>query len=108
MESTRYHRDQAELCLEMAGHMSDLLAADLIRKAAARHFAQALELEKQAGHSQTPREPEKRPDDFSDSFYRAIQTGIGESLRNQLAATEPAPERLLKALQALDSGGDTG
>ena len=49
MESTRYHRDQAELCLEMAGHMSDLLAADLIRKAAARHFAQALELEKQAG-----------------------------------------------------------
>jgi hypothetical protein len=45
----------------------------------------------------------KRPDDFSDSFYyRAIRTQIGEALRSQLVPTEPSPERLLDLLQELD------
>jgi hypothetical protein len=48
MERARYHRDRAERCLEMAGHMSDRQAAEVLRAASARHFAQALELEKQA------------------------------------------------------------
>jgi hypothetical protein len=42
-------------------------------------------------------------DDFSDSFYyRAIRTRIGEALRTLFVPTEPAPERLLKLLSALD------
>lgn len=48
MPTARYHREQAELCLEMAGHMSDRQAANAVCTAAARHFAEALELEKQA------------------------------------------------------------
>ena len=51
MSTTRYHREQAELCLEMAGHMSDRQAADILFTAAARHFAQAMELEKNAASS---------------------------------------------------------
>jgi hypothetical protein len=46
MPTARYHREQAELCLEMAGHMSDRQAADDLCTAAARHFAEAIELEK--------------------------------------------------------------
>jgi hypothetical protein len=49
MQTLRYHREQAELCLEMARQMSDRHAADVMCAAAARHFAQAIELEKQAG-----------------------------------------------------------
>jgi len=46
------------------------------------------------------REP---PGNFSDSFYyRAIQTKIGEALRTRLVPTEPASDRILRALQALD------
>jgi hypothetical protein len=45
MESARYHRVQAELCLEMARHLSNSFAAGLMRAAAARHFEQAVELE---------------------------------------------------------------
>jgi hypothetical protein len=42
-------------------------------------------------------------DDFSDSFYyRAIRTRIGEVLRTLLVPTEPAPERFLRLLLALD------
>jgi len=48
MQTARYHREQAKLCVEMAGHMSDRQAADVLRAAAARHFEQAIELEKQA------------------------------------------------------------
>jgi hypothetical protein len=48
-------------------------------------------------------------DDFSDSFYyRAIRTKIGEALRSQLLAREPAPERLLDLLQELDQPGGEG
>jgi hypothetical protein len=50
MQSARYHCSQAELCLEMAGLMSDPFSADLLREAAARHLTQAAELENQAGH----------------------------------------------------------
>jgi hypothetical protein len=55
MPTARYHREQAELCLEMAGHMSDRQAADDLCSAAARHFAEAIELEKWGA-------PRERPD----------------------------------------------
>ena len=75
-----YRRAQAELCLEMARHLSDPIAAGLMRTAAARHVEQAAELE---GLSTAPpgvlRGDDNRRDDFSDSFYyRAIRTHIGE------------------------------
>src|SRR5271170_4279557 len=45
----------------------------------------------------------ERPEDFSDSFYyRAIRTRIGEALRTLFVPTEPAPERFVKLLLALD------
>src|ERR1700730_19052336 len=46
METPRYHRDQAEDCLELARLMSDPHAARILRSAAGRHFEQASELEK--------------------------------------------------------------
>ena len=49
MATARYHRDQAELCLEMARQMSDRNASDMFRATAVRHFEQAVELEKLAG-----------------------------------------------------------
>jgi hypothetical protein len=48
MRSVRCHREQAELCLEIARQMSDREAADPLCAAAARHFAQVIELEKRA------------------------------------------------------------
>jgi hypothetical protein len=45
MEKALYHRRQAELCLQIAELMSDPAAAKLLREAAARHFAEATELE---------------------------------------------------------------
>ena len=114
MDDPRRHRNQAERCLEMARHMSDPLAANLLRDAAARHLAQARELEEQVratGRSESPEEPKERPDDFSDSFYyRAMRTAIGGALRDELAPREPPPERQSNALKALDSpkSGDAG
>jgi hypothetical protein len=49
MQTARYHRDQAELCLQMARSMSDPQAANVLRASAARHFEQAIALEK--GHT---------------------------------------------------------
>jgi hypothetical protein len=116
MQTARYHREQAELCLEMARSMSDRQAADTLCQAAARHFAEALEVEKRQDHPPAPlvdvrNVTNKRPDDFSDSFYyRAIRTQIGEALRSQWVPTEPSPERLLDLLQELDQlkGEDAG
>jgi hypothetical protein len=48
MATARYHRDQAELCLEIASQMSDRNASDMVRAAAVRHFSQAIELEQLA------------------------------------------------------------
>jgi hypothetical protein len=48
MQSARYHRARAELCLQMAQHMSDPAAASLLRDHAMRHFAHAVELETQS------------------------------------------------------------
>lgn len=53
MQTARYHRDQADLCLEMARHMSDPHAAELLRAAAARHFVQALD-EPERSSNETP------------------------------------------------------
>jgi hypothetical protein len=88
----------------------------MLRMAAARHFEQAIEVEKMKDHP--PAAPtagirnvaNKPPDDFSDSFYyRAIRTKIGEALRRHLLPSEPPPERLLDLLQKLDEPrvGDT-
>jgi hypothetical protein len=41
MDDARYHRCQAELCLEIAELMSDPAAAKLLREAATRHLAEA-------------------------------------------------------------------
>jgi hypothetical protein len=41
MGDARYHRRQAELCLEIAELMSDPAAAKFLREAAARHLAEA-------------------------------------------------------------------
>jgi hypothetical protein len=41
MDDARYHRCQAELCLEIAELMSDPVAAKLLREAATRHLAEA-------------------------------------------------------------------
>jgi hypothetical protein len=50
----------------------------------------------------------KSRDVFADSFYyRAIRTKIGEELRTRLVPTEPASDRILKALQALDQPDET-
>jgi hypothetical protein len=46
VETPRYHRDQAEDCLELARLMSDPHAARILRSAAGRYFEQASELEK--------------------------------------------------------------
>jgi hypothetical protein len=46
VQSARYCRDQAALCLEMARQMSDPQAAENLRAAAAQHFARATELER--------------------------------------------------------------
>jgi hypothetical protein len=117
MQTARYHREQAELCLAMARRMSDRLAAEMLCMVAGRHFEQAIEVEKMQDHP--PAAPiegirnvtNNRPDDFSDSFYyRAIRTKIGEALRSHLLPTEPSPKRLFDLLQKLDEPrvGDTG
>ena len=51
METARYFRDQAALCLKIAQQMSDPQAAEDLRVAAAQRFARAAELEKQTGSS---------------------------------------------------------
>jgi hypothetical protein len=48
MQDARYWRHQAALCMEIAGHLSDLRAAEGLRVAAADYFARATELERQA------------------------------------------------------------
>lgn len=45
MQTARYHRERAELCLKMARSMSDRQAVEVL--CVARHFGQAIELEKQ-------------------------------------------------------------
>jgi hypothetical protein len=45
MESARYLRDQAFLCLEMARHMSDPRAAKAFRASAGQYFTRATGLE---------------------------------------------------------------
>jgi exopolyphosphatase/pppGpp-phosphohydrolase len=44
-----HHRDRAKRCLELARHMSDPLAANLLRAAAPRHIERAAELENVGG-----------------------------------------------------------
>ena len=45
MRDARYLRAQAELCLEMAGQVSDRATADNLRADAARYHAEAAEIE---------------------------------------------------------------
>jgi hypothetical protein len=51
------------------------------------------------GHAPDLKGPEQFPDSF---YYRAIRTGIGDALREQLATTEPLSEQLPRALKALN------
>jgi hypothetical protein len=46
MQTARYFRDQAALCLEIARQMSDPEAAENLRATAAHHSERAAELEK--------------------------------------------------------------
>jgi hypothetical protein len=79
METARYHRDRAALCLQIVSLLSDPVAARLMRMAAARHCGQVAELEALSpAPSATLRDDGNGRDDFSDSFYyRAIRTRIG-------------------------------
>ena len=45
MQTARFFRDQAALCLEIALHISDPHAAEDLRETAVRYFARATELE---------------------------------------------------------------
>jgi hypothetical protein len=45
MRDARYLRAQVELCLEMARQVSDRATADNLRAEAARHHAEATEIE---------------------------------------------------------------
>jgi hypothetical protein len=53
MDDARYHRRQAELCLQIAEFISDPAAAKLVREAATRHFAEATEVRKWVESRQT-------------------------------------------------------
>jgi hypothetical protein len=57
MATARYHRDQAELCLDIARLLSDRNASDTLRASAVRHFEQAIELEKRDQRSVRTNEP---------------------------------------------------
>ncbi len=103
MEDARYHREKTEECLQMAGHMSDPLSANLMRGAAARHLARAIELEAKAGLTT---EPDRRSDVSESAYHRAIRTSIGQGLRSQPAPTEPPPQVVLDALRELDGQED--
>jgi hypothetical protein len=48
MQDARYFRDQAALSLEIAGRMSDPRVAEKLPSDAARFFAKAVEVERQA------------------------------------------------------------
>ena len=54
MQDARYFRDQAALSLEVAGQMSDPRVAEKLRSDAARFFARAVEVEKQAAAAVQP------------------------------------------------------
>jgi hypothetical protein len=104
MGDARQHRDKAKRCLEIARHMSDALAVNLLRQTAAEHLSRAQELENQARtgtSSPITREPQQRSEDYSDSFYyRAVRNGVARTL--QSVPTEPVPEGMLETLRALD------
>src|SRR5947209_4530662 len=94
MDDARHPCDHPKRRLEKALHTTDQLAANLRRYAA-------------QGPPNTPKGPGKDPDDYSDSlYYRAVRTRIGRALRS--VPTEPAPERVLKAIEPLDRATDGG
>jgi hypothetical protein len=83
MENARFFRDQATVCLQIAGQTHDPKTAEELLVAATRYFAQAIELEKR-------------------TELAGIRTRIGEELRTLFVVREPSPERLLELLHALD------
>jgi hypothetical protein len=54
MNQARYHRGLAERCLEIARHLSDPLAASLMRAAAARHREQADQVRDESQNASPP------------------------------------------------------
>jgi hypothetical protein len=55
MQDAGFLRSQAEMCLEVAGKISDRKAADNLRAKAAEYFSRAVELENARG--KVPNEP---------------------------------------------------
>jgi hypothetical protein len=103
MQTARYHRDQAELCLQMARSMSDPQAANVLRASRPGISSKPLRWRRATLSATRQGHQVMTAEDFSDSFYyRAIRTKIGEALRSGLEPTEPPPKRLLDLLQALD------
>jgi hypothetical protein len=54
MQSARYLRSQAELCLELAGHVSNPQDVNRLRARAADYFARALDAERGSDNVATP------------------------------------------------------
>ena len=78
MKTPRFHLDEAQTCLELAGLMIDPHAAWILRAAAAQHIVQATELE-------------------------AVRMKIGEALRSHYDIQPTLPERLYELVQQLES-----
>jgi hypothetical protein len=89
MEKSLYLRNQALACLRIASETGDADTAELMRVAAVRYFAQAVELTKKK--------------DIAD-----LQTSIGEEIRSQFIPTDPTPKQVLDLLDALDLPGEPG
>jgi hypothetical protein len=86
METARFHRDKAELCLVMAGQMNDPLAASMMRAASARHSECADELANADRHAGTGRRCDIAP---SHPSLPLLWTANGDRVRG----TGATPER---------------
>jgi hypothetical protein len=83
MEKSLYLRNQALACLRIASETGDADTAELMRVAAVRYFAQAVELTKKK--------------DIAD-----LQASIGEEIRNQFLPANPPPKQVLDLLDTLN------
>jgi hypothetical protein len=87
METARFHRDKAELCLVMAGQMSDPLAASMMRAASARHSERADELANADRHAGTGRRCDIAPSHLPSLILPCPSCGR----RMEIVCVEPAP-----------------
>jgi hypothetical protein len=87
MEKSQYLRNQAFACLKIASETGDADTAEIMRVAAVRYFARAIELTKKK--------------DIAD-----LQASIGEEIRSQFKPTDSTPKQILDLLNALDLPGE--